>query len=219
MRHWIVQRGEYSITESLHKSVKTIFYTGASMHPTFRNLDRLFYIPYGDSSVKKGDVIVINSPSGRKIIHRVQSIKGLGIITMGDNNPTVDPWLLRPDQIMGRVVYALRGERMICIHGGFRGRIYALCFKSFRCLPIMLFKALNVPYKYLERSRLCGLFSIKTRIVAFKRADGFELQLQMAGHVIGKRRPGEKWQIRPPFRLLLKEKILLNELVVEESFD
>jgi signal peptidase I len=205
--------------KSTYKGAKTISYAGASMNPTLWNLDKLFYVPYEGGLVKEGDVVVINSPSGRKIIHRVQSINSLGIKTMGDNNPTADPWLLRQDQIIGKVVYVLRGRRMICIHGGFRGRIYALSFKSIRNLFIMSFQALKVPCNYLERSRLRGFLTVQTRIFAFKHPDGVELQLHMAGHVIGRRRPGGKWQIRPPFWLLLKKETLRDGLVVEGSFD
>jgi hypothetical protein len=205
--------------KSTYNGAKTISYAGASMNPTLWNLDKLFYVSYEGDLVKEGDVVVINSPSGRKIIHRVQSIDSVGIKTMGDNNPAADPWLLRPDQIKGKVVYALRGKKMICIHGGFRGKIYALSFRSIRNLLVMSFHALKVPCDYLERSRLRGFMVVQTRIFAFKHPDGVELQLHAAGHVIGRRRPGGKWQISLPFRLLLKEETLRDELVVEASLD
>ena len=84
-------------------------YTGPSMNPAFKVLDGLQIIPYRDRMIRPGDVIVFNPPGlSHRVTHRVISVDSQGIRTRGDNNPYDDPWILTPDQVLGRVVCAQR---------------------------------------------------------------------------------------------------------------
>jgi len=87
---------------------------GGSMRPTLRGRDLLEVAPYGDAPVRAGDVVLFTRPGGQSLVaHRVDAIGQLGIQTRGDSNRAVDPWLLRPDQLVGRVTAAWRGNRRV----------------------------------------------------------------------------------------------------------
>jgi signal peptidase len=63
--------------------------------------------------VAAGDVIMFHQPDdpGRVITHRVVGFAGQGadwaVQTKGDANDTPDPWLVKPEHLMGRVRFAL----------------------------------------------------------------------------------------------------------------
>jgi signal peptidase len=85
-------------------------YSG-SMHPTLGvgslAVDRVV----SASSVRVGDVITFNDPNvkGRLVTHRVAQIvptkHGLAYRTKGDANKTRDPWAIRLNDKVGRVVF------------------------------------------------------------------------------------------------------------------
>jgi hypothetical protein len=186
--------------------LKTIVYTGPSMNPTLQNLDKLFYAPYGDSGVNLGDVIVFRDPERKiKVIHRVVSRTPQGIVTMGDNNSKVDPHILGPDQILGRVICGRRGDDRINVFGGPLGTIQAARVRSFNKLHQTLCLILKPPYRLLSG---CIRLPVKKRVIAFQRPEGKELQLLVGGVMVGRLRPGGQWHIRPPLRLFLDESSL-----------
>ena len=184
----------------------TIVYTGPSMNPTLQNLDKLSYARYGDSEVKRGDVVVFDDPDRKvKVIHRVIARTSQGLMTMGDNNSQVDSRILSQSQILGRVICGKRKDKKIDVFGGLLGTIQAAKVRSFRRLRQALCLILKRPYHSLSgRMRL----PVKTRMLTFQRPEGKEMQIIMGGVMVGRLRPGEQWQIRPPFRLLLDESSL-----------
>ena len=126
---------------------------------------------------------------------------------MGDNNPRPDSWLLRPDQIVGSVAYGYRGRRRFRVLGGpaglaqmFQVRLKHLTIKA--AYPILS----TIYHNFLISSLVILL--IRPRPVAFKRPNGTELHLLARGRVIGRRLPGQKWQIKSPFRFFLDESSL-----------
>ena len=185
------------------------------MNPLLRSLDELFYAPYGDSEIKPGDVVVINAPTGKTIIHRVVSASEKGITTMGDNTHSPDSWILRPEQIAGKVAYASRGKRQFTIHGGFPGRIYAAHIRIANRTAHMFCNAvgpiiLSPVSGYIQR-----LVTPRLRVLAFRKPDGMELQLICWKYAIGKRKPGKKWQIRQPFRIFMREEGIEEQMGLE----
>jgi hypothetical protein len=176
-------------------------YTGPSMNPTLQNLDKLFYAPYRDAKVKRGDVVVFfDHEKNIKIIHRVKNISRQGIVTMGDNNSRVDSAILKPSQILGQVRYGQRRNKWISIHGGFFGEIQAAKVGLFLMVYNALRETIKPPYHLLSgRIKL----PIRTKILSFQRPEGEELHLLMGRVVVGRLLPGRKWQIRPPFQLFL----------------
>jgi hypothetical protein len=188
----------------LLKGMKTIYYVGGSMNPLFQNLDMLFYSPYGDKGIKPGDVVVINAPSGKTVIHRVVYASENGITTMGDNTSSLDSWMLKPEQIEGRVVYAIRGTKQFAVHGGFIGRIYAETMQFSSRAANLLCSAASPNIMPASRS-IEKLIAPRLRLLMFQKPEGMELQLICWNYSIGKRTSGDRWRIRMPFRLFLRE--------------
>ena len=182
---------------------------GPSMNPTLKAGDRLMVAPYGDAPVRPGDVIVFRA-SGRKrhVTHRVVSVDVRGVRTKGDNNSKTDSWVLHPDEITGRVVSAHRGAKNIPIHGGRRGVLQAGSLRFIRQADSTVSRLSRPVYRRLAAA---GIFRralpLKTqpRVFCFTRPNGVEMQVLMGNRVIGRRRPGEPWRVRRPFRLFVDE--------------
>jgi hypothetical protein len=169
-------------------------------------MDVLYYIP--NKRIRTGDVVVIEVPENeRKVIHRVISVGKKGIRTMGDNNSRPDSWLLSPDHILGYVAYGYRGRRRFPVPGGPAGlaKMYQVRFK--RLIIKTVYPALSSLYHSFHISSLVILL-IQPKKVAFKRPNGTELHLLARGKVIGRQLPGQKWQIKSPFRFFLDENSL-----------
>jgi len=189
---------------------RTVNYIGPSMNPILKSGDRLSIIPYNGKEVGRGDVIAF-LPSGgdSKIIHRVISVGPSGIRTRGDNSSHVDPWILRHDQILGRIVAAQRGNRWRRIFGGMVGRLLAVSVIAIHGVDSWVSFLLRPAYREFARA---GIFirllpaQMRPRVISFDRGAGKELQLLMGGRVIGRWLPGKSgWQIRRPFRLFVDE--------------
>jgi len=188
-------------------------YTGPSMNPTLKVGDGLTVIPYEDEDIHIGDVVVFrSSKNDRYIVHRVISVDSRGIRTKGDNNNKVDSWILRPEDIVGRVISAKRKDKSIVIHGGTRGRLLAPMLWTIRRLKLLIYRILHPAYQLLACTNFPrGILSrlVSTQILYFKRPNGVEMQLIMGRWVIGRYSPmGNHWVIRRPFRLFVDEKSL-----------
>lgn len=192
------------------------------MNPTLRAGDSLRVIPYEDSEIRIGDVVVFCPPGcDHNVTHRVISVASEGIRTRGDNSNNVDSWVLTPDHILGRVIYAQRGNRRLRIYGGPTGRLSVVAAKTIRKIKsvraVRIIKSgisslLHPPYHWLAQS---GVFRqwlparVEIQVLSFSRPAGTELQLLMGWRVIGRRLPGKgQWQIRRPFRLFVDEAAL-----------
>ena len=192
---------------------RTICYTGPSMNPLLRTGDGLEVIPYEGNPMNIGDVVVFCHPEEKyQIVHRVVAITSEGIRTRGDNNNSLDPWVVQPEDIIGRVVSAKRKTKQKTIHGGSRGRMLALALLFRKKAHITTSKLLHSPYHSLSGSGIFRHFVPllpKMRILTFRRSGGDELQLFMGNKIIGRCVPGSnQWQIMRPFRLFVDEAYL-----------
>jgi signal peptidase I len=161
--------------------LQSITYTGGSMRPIFRDGDGLTVQPYGCRKRRVGDIVVFKDPeSNQKIIHRIASISRKGIRTQGDHSAVVDPWILEPGEIIGKVVSAWRRDRKIRVWNGLAGQIHARAFKTCRKMDDLLFSFLHPFYRWLSRNglvrRLMGGNS-RIRILSLQRPEGVEYQL------------------------------------------
>lgn len=180
------------------------------MKPILKSGDRLQIVPYDGLKIRQGDVIFFTHPEdGTKIVHRVVSVDSQGIRTRGDHCSHVDSWALSPDHVIGRVVYAQRGNRRRRIFGGTIGRIFAGAVRAIHLIDRAVCFLLRPTYDWLIRM---GFFrrwmsgKMKMRVLFFKRPYGTELQLLMGRRVIGRWLPGRtRWHIRRPFRLFVDE--------------
>jgi signal peptidase I len=198
------------------KSFEDIIYIGPSMNPTFRDGDLLRLTPCPVERIRCGDVIVFLSPQEcQKITHRIISICQDSIHTQGDNNSKVDREILKLEDILGRVDYVKRGERMYRVLGGARGLMYVFFLYLLRPVRYWAFAFLHYPYQFLVNLNMLSripYFRSKIRIVSFKRASGEEWQLLFGSRIIGRLLPGKnEWQIKRPFRLFLDRNLLSRE--------
>ncbi len=192
---------------------RTINYIGPSMSPLLKPGDRLQIIPYDGQEIRRGDVIVFISPEdSSKVVHRVISIDSNGIKTQGDNCNSEDDWVLRRENILGRVVAAQRRNRRLRVFGGLWGHLLAVAIRATKSIDSNLTSMLRPFYQRLART---GVFSrwlpsrMRPRVISFNREAGTELQLVMGRRVIGKWPEGKSgWNIRRPFRLFVDEEAL-----------
>ncbi len=196
----------------------TMIYKGPSMNPTLRNADLLQVVPYNKKRVRLGDVIVFIPPdSTRSVTHRVVSVSPEGIRTLGDNNTEIDPYILKHENIIGRVIYAQRNNRKIKIYGGFIGRIFGYKVRAIRLVKINLRKVLYllrpIYHYFIKKGTFRRIFPIqnKIRVISFNRSEGIEKQLLLYNRIIGRRLPNKiHWHIYPPFRLFISDSYLNN---------
>ena len=192
---------------------KTMNYIGPSMNPILRPGDRLHIVPYDFQEVRGGDVIVFIPPGGdSKVVHRVISVNSDGIRTRGDNCNHADDWVLRRENILGRVVAAQRRNRRLRVFGGPLGHSLAVAIRAIKSIDSNLTSLLRPFYQRLARA---GVFRrwlpgwMKTRAISLSHPAGTELQLLMGRRVIGRWLPGmTRWHIRRPFRLFVDEETL-----------
>lgn len=186
---------------------------GPSMRPTLKPGDVLRVMPYRDARFKRGDIIVFHPPHEKQpIIHRVVSVRGSGLKARGDNNNRLDPWLIPPGSIIGRVTHVQRNSRFRRLSSGWPGRMRGSLMRGVNEARRQLFYLGRPAYRWLaSRGVLRRLlpFSLPFQVMAVSRADGRELKLVLAGRVIGRLQAHQhRWWIRPPFRLLIDEKRL-----------
>jgi signal peptidase I len=191
-------------------NLKSVIYTGPSMNTTLRAGDELQVEPHEGKKIRAGDVIVFISPeNGHKITHRVISVHSRGIQTRGDNNKNIDPWVLSPENIVGRVSYYRRGKRRKKVLAGTIGQLFAVEVKATKMVDSGITLLLRPVYRWMVRTGFIRrLFhnQIKQRVISLSRPEGVELQLLIGRCVIGRLRSGKaQWQIRRPFRLFLDE--------------
>jgi hypothetical protein len=185
-------------------------YNGPSMNPTLKAGDGLRVLPYDNTSIRVGDVILFQTPEREgRVTHRVISVDSRGVRTRGDNNNKTDSWVLRPNEIVGRVISTRRGTKSISIRGGRRGMIYARSLWFIKHANLTISRMLHSSYHRFAES---GIFNrvlphtTRPRVLCFTRPNGVEMQLLMGRWIIGRRRPGwEQWQVRRPFRLFVDE--------------
>jgi hypothetical protein len=192
---------------SEHKSMN---YIGSSMDPTLKPGIQLHVRAYNGQKIRRGDVIVF-IPPGRdsKIVHRVTSVNSDGIRTRGDNCNHADDWVLRRENILGRVVAAQRRNRRLRVFGGLWGHLLSVAIRATKSIDSNLTSMLRPFYQWLARA---GVFrrwlpsGMRPRVISFNRDAGTELQLVMGQRVIGRRLEGKTgWHIRRPFRLFVDE--------------
>lgn len=185
-------------------------YVGPSMKPTLREGDILEIVPYRKRRIRVGDVVVFHEAGkNRDVVHRVVFINSGRIRTRGDNNISIDPCVLNPEHIIGRVISARRGKRNVKVFCGPMGRAIATGLWIAKLSKLLIHKMSHPVYQWLVQSGIFRNFLayyFKTRILCFRRSNGIELQLLLGQRIIGRHFSGNsRWGISPPFRLLVDE--------------
>jgi hypothetical protein len=189
-----------------------IFYYGSSMAYVFQPGDRMKVVSCGQAEIRRGDVIVFNPPGeDRLVVHRVIETGPGGIRTRGDGSSHEDPWVLKQEEIRGRVVAFARNGRMHAVRRGIAGRLQATAMRGAQRLDRFLSNILHPLYRRLSQQsafrRLLPI-SMAPRIATFGRPEGTDMQILMGRQVIGRRVAGAGWVIKRPYRLFVDEKSL-----------
>jgi len=184
-------------------------YIGGSMLPTFREGDELLVLPLGQALLRRGDVIAFTLPGEeRTIVHRVEAVRDGGIRTRGDASNSMDPWVLQPANIRGRVEF-IRGDRgWYQARNGRAGRVVAGTVALRREIRVLITPVLDPLYRALSSSRPVKRVgrSLPTQLIVYERSQGPEYHLRLFGLTIGRCLPGRKrWRIRTPFRMVVDE--------------
>lgn len=84
-----------------------IVVSGHSMDPTMHTGD--LAVVRKQSSYRKGDIVAFVVPkdqvgAGQVVIHRIERVTPRGFIMLGDNNRTIDPWVPKESDLVGRRV-------------------------------------------------------------------------------------------------------------------
>ena len=195
-----------------------VVYTGTSMHPTLIEPELLEVAPYHGRPVRRGDVVYFRPPEEQQeLVHRVIAAIQPGtpqssVHTRGDNSPAADPYRLQPDDIIGRVVVAQRGDRRRPIAGGLRGVLVGTAARLWRTINLGISRFLRGAYYTLARvgpQRRLLPSNLRPRVFVFQARQNPFFKLMMGGRVVGQY-DGKlrQWRIRRPFRLFVDEAAL-----------
>ena len=184
--------------------------SGSSMLPTLRQPDLLEIAPYGSDQPGPsiGDVICFFSPEKKyRVIHRVISISGNGIITRGDNNPTADEGLLSREEIIGKVVFAWRGGMRRTIAGGLWGLLIHRTLRARKMMLRLFAPAVRTARPLVKITRdLASCFPALTRqrVVLYATRHRRILRLFIWGKNVGEFDERRKiWTIHFPYTILV----------------
>jgi signal peptidase I len=183
------------------------------MNPTLGEADLLKIEPYSDRRPEVGDVVLFVPPGdARQVVHRTVRVMQQGIRTRGDNSCLDDDWLLQPDQLVGRITGAWRGDRHRKIAGGRAGWLYARSLRWRRALDAGISRLLHPLYRAAAyRGRLARLLPLRLRprLVAYETRGRRQVHLLMGKNIIGRYDAArDQWQIRRPFRLFVDKNAL-----------
>lgn len=158
---------------------------------------------------RRGDIVVFGGENGdRSTVHRIVRVTTEGYITRGDNCLVDDRPINRKD-ILGKVVFAYRGEKRFRVLNGHRGYLLhcTLQFRKKRMSPV--FRILSYPYNLISRSQLVVRLlpeKYKPRIIQYGNG---QAHLFIGTTLIGRyHRPAGHWIIFRPWRILVDEKAL-----------
>lgn len=199
-------------TDADFDTESTFVYTGPSMNPTLAEPQLLETQDVSGRPLHVGDVVCFRSPrDGITVVHRVVEVGPDGIRTRGDRNPSVDPWVLRPEDILGRVVGTRRGESTGRVPGGWTGLLVAESGRLHLALGRLARRALRGPYRGLAASRIPARLwsrtapaSARQRIVCFGTGPLAEHRLYLGQRPIGRYdRRQRGWVVDHPYRLIV----------------
>jgi hypothetical protein len=190
---------------------------GHAMEPTLAEADILEVEPYGQRRVLPGDVVCFKSPENaetctRRVVSVGERKTGDGgpkdeIRTRGDNNRHDDAWLLRRDNIVGRVVAARRESRRRPVSGGLRGRAMVVLLNGLRPLWTFGRRLRLALYDLVAGVGPVGRVlpqHLRPRVLEFNGRHWVNIKL-----LSGRREVGhydcftQTWRIRRPFHLLV----------------
>lgn len=100
---WVFYQGLAFATGT---SMPIVSVVSESMEPILHRGDLLFVLNADDPKV--GDIVIYQRSDVKyTIVHRIIEINENGYIIKGDNNPAPDPGIVKKEQIIGKVLFAV----------------------------------------------------------------------------------------------------------------
>lgn len=205
----------FMFPENIDGRFQSIIYVGSSMYPLLKDLDTLYFVPYGGQTLKSGDVILFKNKKSDKAItitHRIVSINDVTIITKGDNNLCIDNFLVDTSDIIGLVVQVKRGNKIFRVRNGGVGMLLAKVIHLFLLIKIKILHFISFPYSWVSKSGILQRFvprKMKQSFIGIQRPGGIEYHFLIGKYLVAKHGPGSStWTILPPFRLFIDENSL-----------
>jgi len=188
-------------------------FTGPSMFPTLKPGDGLELYTYTNpAEMSVGDVISYPHPSGAvDVVHRIIEIKRDGVITRGDNNNMIDPYTVRFDDIVGKVIAAKRRTRRIPLRGGRTGFCIHRLMLFRKYFILYGFPPLRFVSNIIAASKIFNIFhfAFNLRLIHIKRNHQRQVILVSGNRAIGEQLPGSgEWQIRFPYKYFISKRRL-----------
>ena len=122
-----------------------------SMSPTFNTGALVVDLPVTPTTVLHvGDVITFHPTPSYTVTHRIAAIGKDGISTRGDANPSSDVGYLRPNMIVGRVVFSLPYGGYVAVFFQQPAGVVALLFLLFVLLLVWQLTASAPPPRQSE---------------------------------------------------------------------
>ena len=180
------------------------------MKPTIISGDGLELYKYKDNSeIRVGDIITYQHPNkSTDVVHRIIKVEKSGVITRGDNNNKIDPYLVRYENIEGKIIAVKRGSKLISKTNGELG------YFIHRLLIIILFSK-HFLFKYpriisdkIYESKLLNFLNplFKTKVIKLNNKDRQNYLLLYKSRVIGKKKQKDKkWWIKFPYKYFIDE--------------
>lgn len=190
---------------------------GPSMYPTLRSGDGLILYTYTSTDdVSIGDIIVYPHPNKPfDVVHRIINKLTGGVITRGDNNNKIDPYIITYDNIIGKVISVKRKDQTIILLSGKKGLLLHkyLIIRMFT-LPYIR-RPIGFTTRLIEKNKIFNFcdFLFQVDVVSIKSGNNKKYILRHKNKVIGikSEKTDNQWQIKFPYKLFIKkDKILLH---------
>ncbi len=192
----------------------TRFYRGRSMRNAFELGDCITVISTSLDNIHPGDIVVyrcqINDDSEEAVVHRVMATMPGGLVTRGDDNPSVDMTLVTADNLLGQVTHVARGGITRAVRGGRLGLLNAQIFRVRRHVLTRLWR-LSIylghrPYRWLRDkgliARLWQPSIVKMRLGA---GDDILIKYVCDGQAVARWWPKSgRFNCQKPYDLVLK---------------
>lgn len=103
------------------KGVLPLVIVSGSMRPLY-DVGDIVFISVGEQVIKPNDVVAYRLADGPVVVHRVIEIRNQGYILKGDANPDPDPYIVKKEQVIGKVNWVIPriGWVAIVLREGFK---------------------------------------------------------------------------------------------------
>jgi hypothetical protein len=180
------------------------------MKPTLWESDLLEVVPYGMDPIQVGDVIVFQTMMEEEYtVHRAIAVEDMGIRARGDNNNSVDPFYIQPNQVLGKGQSFWRGKKSMKLLGGRSGLVWSYFIRALHKVDQRVSAKIHPLYRSLSvNNDLLGKISkdYQAQIQRFDSNGRVFYKVVIGDRVVGLYDSDmDIWRISRPFRLFVDD--------------